>query len=301
VNPLLVAVLTGQQAQAMPATSGGGGACDPVPDRGSLSVAVLGPLIIGSDAHDLQPKQAELVTALALAGPAGLSGEILRGMLGADEDHPKPPDSLRQLITRTRGRLGAAPGGGQYIIHAGATRYVLDPSTTLDWHDFRRLAGQGRTDSDPRPIRDAFSLVRGQPFEGVHYWWLETTLIDAICAEIAAAAALLSALELAAGNPAAAVRAARAGLAVTPAAEQLWRALMRAEDAAANTAGVHQAWRSCLAAISAIASDGNPHPATAAVYRELTSFRQPVPADSRAASPPPLPGPCSARRLEMPA
>jgi hypothetical protein len=231
---------------------------------------VLGPLVIGSSGDGLQPKQAELVTALALAGPDGLSGEILRGMLGADEDHPKPPESLRQIITRTRGRLGAAPGGGPYIIHAGAARYVLNPPAWLDWHDFRGLTEEGRTGRDPRLIREALSLVRGQPFGGLGYWWLETALVDAVCAEIADAADLLSALELAAGNPAAAARAARAGLAVTPAAEQLWRALMRAEDAAANTAGVHHAWRNCLAAVADLAADGSPHPATTAVYRELT-------------------------------
>jgi hypothetical protein len=269
VNPLLVALVTGPQALAVPG-AGGGGAGGPGADR--LRVAVLGPLVIASSADDLQPKQAELVTALALAGPDGLSAEILRGMLGADEDHPKPPESLRQIITRTRGRLGAAPGGGPYIVHAGATRYVLDPSASLDWRDFRSLAEEGRMGRDPRPVRDALSLVRGQPFDGLGYWWLETALIDAVCAEIAGAAGLLSALELGAGNPGGAARAARAGLAVSPAAEQLWRALMRAEDAAANTAGVHQAWHSCLAAIAAVAADGSPHPATTAVYRELTKM-----------------------------
>ena len=273
MNPLMAAVVTGPWAQAVTGTTGG-----PAGGTGPdcLRVAVLGPIVIRGNAHDLQPQQIELVTALALAGPDGLSGDVLRFILGADEDHPKAQDSFRQLITRTRSRLGAAPGGGQYIVHTGATRYILDPAAWLDWHDFRRLADKGRAECDPQPIRDAFSLIRGQPFDGVGYWWLEppeaSTPIEAIHAEIADAAAQLSALELAEGNPAAAAHAAHAGLVINPAAEQLWRALMRAEDAAGNTAGVHQAWRNCLAVISDIAPDGSPHPATAAVYQELTKM-----------------------------
>jgi hypothetical protein len=80
---------------------------------------------------------------------------------------------------------------------------------------------------------------------------------------------VLAALELAAGDPAAAARAARIGLAGDAGAEQLWRALMRAEHAAGNLSGVREAWSRCLDAISEIAPDGEPHPGTAALYREL--------------------------------
>jgi hypothetical protein len=54
------------------------------------------------------------------------------------------------------------------------------------------------------------------------------------------------------------------------AAEQLWRALMRAEDAAGNRAGVHEAWQRCLAAVAEVAVDGQPHPDTLVLYRQLT-------------------------------
>ena len=53
-------------------------------------------------------------------------------------------------------------------------------------------------------------------------------------------------------------------------AEQLWRAVMRAEHAAGNLAGVTEAWRRCLDAIEDIAPGGEPHPDTAALYRQLT-------------------------------
>jgi DNA-binding SARP family transcriptional activator len=231
-----------------------------------LSIAVLGPLAIRGSTHGLQPKHAELVVALALAGPDGLSNEALRGILGPGEDHPKPPQALREIITRTRRRLGTTPGGGQYIIRDGTGRYVLDPGASLDWHDFRRLTADGRSSQ----LRDALSLVRGQPFDGTYYWWLETSFLHAIRDQITHAASQLSALELAAGNTAAAIGAAHTGLAADATAEYLWRALMRAEDAAGNSAGVHQAWHGCLAAIADIAPDGKPHPATTGLYQELT-------------------------------
>jgi hypothetical protein len=111
------------------------------------------------------------------------------------------------------------------------------------------------------------------------YWhWIDPALPEAIRAEVTDAAALLSALEADVGDPAAAVRAARAGLAADSTDEQLWRALMRAEDAAANTAGVHAVWKQCLAAIAGIAPDGEPHPATTALYRDLTARRGRAPA-----------------------
>ena len=240
------------------------------PVAGGLRIAVLGPLVITGTADELQPRQAELLVALALAGATGLTGESLRGMLGADADHPKPPDSLRQVITRTRRRLGPAPGGGGYIIHVPGAGYALSPAAGLDWHDFRELAARGRAARDLRPLRDALALLRGQPLGGLYYWWLDTALIVAMRATVVDTAALLAVLELEAGDPAAARRAARLGLAAAAAVEQLWRLLMLAEDAAGNTAGVHSAWSGCLAAITDIAPAGDPHPDTAALYRELT-------------------------------
>jgi len=246
---------------------------------GGVRVAVLGPLVITGAACCLQPRQAELLVALALAGTAGLSNEALRAVLGEDPDHPKPPDSVRQVITRTRRRLGIAPCGGEYIIQptcgvqnrlAGNAQYTLAPEASLDWDEFRTLARAGRAARDRQPLRDALALLRGHPFEGLYYWWLDGTLIDDVRAEIADTAATLASLELDAGQPGDAGRAARAGLAVDMSAEHLWRAVMRAEDAMGNTPGVHEAWRRCLDAIADVAADGQPHRDTTRLYRELT-------------------------------
>jgi DNA-binding SARP family transcriptional activator len=244
------------------------------PARAGLRVAVLGPLVITGAAAELQPRQAELVAALALASPAGVSAESLRGTLGTDADHPRASDSLRQLITRTRRRLGMTPGDGEYITHGGSGRYALDPAAAVDWDEFRALARQGRASRDPGPLRGAIGLLRGQPLAGCYFWWLDPVLIEAMRAEIVDASALLAGLELEDGDPPAARRAARAGLAADSAAEQLWRLLMLAEDASGNTAGVHSAWHGCLAAIADIAPGGEPHPDTVGLYQELAGGRR---------------------------
>jgi DNA-binding SARP family transcriptional activator len=232
-----------------------------------LRVRVLGPFMITGTAEVLQPKQAELVLALALAAPAGLSNSALCSVLGADPDHPKPSDTVRQIITRTRRRLGRANDGQEYIIHAGSGRYLLHPDASLDWSEFRELVASGKTDE----LRMAVSMIGGQPFSGSYFWWIDVPLIETVRAELVDAAETLAEFELAGGSARAAARAARAGLLAEPSAEQLWRMLMRAEHAAGSMAGLTEAWQRCLDAIEDIAPGGEPHPDTATLYRRLSA------------------------------
>lgn len=242
--------------------------------RRGLAVNVLGGFEITGSAESLQPKQAELVLALALHAPVGLSNSALCSLLGVDADHPRPPDSVRQLITRTRRRLGQAADGQEYIIHLGSGIYVLHEDVRLDWARFSALAKGGRDGRDPADLRAALDLVRGEPFADCFEWWIDIALVETMRAEIVDAADLLAQLELERGDPHAARRAALTGLSAETAAEQLWRALMRAEDEAGNPEGVTEAWKGCVEAINAIAPDGEPHPDTERLYRELTRARQ---------------------------
>ena len=235
--------------------------------RQQLRVRILGPFMITGAVEQLQPKQAELVLALALAAPAGLSNSALCSILGADPDHPKPSDAVRQIITRTRRRIGPASDGQEYIIHAGSGRYLLHPEASLDWAEFRELVASGETQT----LREAVSLIGGQPFTGSYFWWIDVPLIETVRAELVDAAETLAEVELAGGSARASARAARAGLLAEPSAEQLWRVLMRAEHAAGSMAGVTEAWRRCLDAIEEIAPEGEPHPETAALYRQLSA------------------------------
>jgi DNA-binding SARP family transcriptional activator/uncharacterized membrane protein YgcG len=235
----------------------------------SLRIGVLGTFTINGQPGALLPAQSQLVLALALNGTSGLSNQQLCYLLGADPDRPKPSDSLRQLIVRTRRQLGRAPDRREWIEHLGGGQYALHPLARFDWHEFDALATEGMRSRDARRLRRALGLIRGRPFTGCYYWWLDLALTETVRAQIVDAADVLAALELAGRDPAAAARAARIGLAGDAGAEQLWRALMRAEHAAGNLSGVREAWSRCLDAISEIAPDGEPHPGTAAVYREL--------------------------------
>ena len=248
-------------------------------EQESLRVGILGTLTINGAPGALLPAQSQLVLALALNGQdSGLSNQQLCYLLGADPDHPKPSDSLRQLIVRTRRQLGRAPDGREWIEHLGAGQYALHPDTRIDWHEFDALATEGIRARDAGRLRNALRLIRGQPFTGCYHWSLDLALTETVRAQIVDAAEMLAGLELAAGDFAASARAARTGLTGDNAAEQLWRALMRAEHAAGNMSGVREAWSRCLDVIADIAMDGEPHPETSALYRQLIETSRARPA-----------------------
>ena len=197
-------------------------------------MGVLGTFTINGSPAALLPAQSQLVLALALNGADGLSNQQLCYLLGADPDHPKPTDSLRQLIVRTRRQLGRAPDGREWIEHLGSGQYALHRDTRFDWAEFEDRSEQGLRNRDARSLRDALALIRGQPFTGCYHWWLDLAFTETVRAQIVDAAEMLAGLELADGDPAASARAARTGLAGDATAEQLWRAVMRAEYAAGN-------------------------------------------------------------------
>jgi DNA-binding SARP family transcriptional activator len=235
-----------------------------------LRIGVMGTFTINGAPAALQPAQSQLILALALNGRDGLSNAQLCYLLGADPDHPKPSDSLRQLIVRTRRQLGRAADGRVWIEHLGAGQYALHPDAQFDWADFEDLAERGIANRDVGCLREALALIRGKPFTGCYHWWLDLAFTESVRAQIVDTADLLAELELRAGDPSASARAARTGLAGDLAAEQLWRALMRAEHAAGNLAGVREAWSRCLDTMTDIAADGEPHPDTVALYQQLT-------------------------------
>ena len=254
---------------------------DDLDQRASLRIGVLGTFTVNGAPAALQPAQSQLILALALNGQDGLSNGQLCYLLGADPDHPKPSDSLRQLIVRTRRQLGRAADGREWIVHLGAGQYALHPDAKFDWADFEELSERGMQDRDRASLRDALALIRGKPFAGCYHWWLDLAFTETVRAQIVDAAEMLAELELAAGDPSASARAARTGLSGDAAAEQLWRAVMRAEHAAGNLAGVREAWSRCLDTMTEIAADGEPHPDTAALYQQLIGGGRPQPAWSR--------------------
>src|SRR5258708_14482498 len=194
----------------------------------------MGTFTVNGAPAALQPAQSQLILALALNGQDGLSNAQLCYLLGADPDHPKPSDSLRQLIVRTRRQLGRAADGRECIEHLGAGQYALHSDARFDWADFEELSERGMQDRDPACLRGPLALIRGKPCTRCYHWWLDLAFTETVRAQIVDAAEMLAELELAAGDPSASARAARTGLAGDAAAEQLWRAVIRAPPAAGN-------------------------------------------------------------------
>jgi len=83
----------------------------PEPDRpkppASLRIGMLGQLTINGQPGALLPAQTQLIVALAVNGPAGLSNSQLCDLLGADAERGPPGDRIAQQVTG--GELGYAP------------------------------------------------------------------------------------------------------------------------------------------------------------------------------------------------
>jgi DNA-binding SARP family transcriptional activator len=236
-----------------------------------LLIGILGTFTINGAPAALKPAQGQLLLSLALNGDEGMSNAMMCDLFGPDPDHPKPGDSLRQLIARTRRQLGRSGDGREWIEHHGGGWYALHPDTRFDWAEFEEMTERGSRESDRALLSGALALVRGEPFRDCDWWWLDQAFLQTVRARIAETALTLAELELAAGDARASARAARTGLSIDPADERLWRALMRAEHDAGRPAAVQDAWNTCLAELADIALDGQPHPDTAALHRELTA------------------------------
>jgi DNA-binding SARP family transcriptional activator len=236
----------------------------------ALLIGVLGTFTINGAPAALKPAQSQLLLSLALNGDEGMSSARMCYLLGADPDHPKPGDSVRQLITRTRRQLGRPSEGREWIEHLGGGWYALHPDARFDWAEFEVDSERGIRESDRAVLSGALALVRGEPFRDCDWWWLDQAFLQAVGAQITETAVTLAELELAVGGGRAAAHAARVGLDIDPADERLWRALMRAEHEAGRPAGVQDAWSACQAVLADIALDGQPHEDTAALHRELT-------------------------------
>lgn len=257
-------------AASLPAagrSAGSGRIAAPVP---GLRIGVLGPLTVNGRPAGLLPAQSQLVVALALAD-GGVPNRQLCQLLGPEPGRAKPPDSLRQLIGRTRRQLGRAADGREWVEHYGHGRYALHRDARLDWTEFDHHAGQGMAAHDAGQLRRALTMVRGEPFADCCYWWLDLALVERVRQRIVAAAMTLAEWELDEGSPAAAARSARAGLAADCGSEQLWQLLMRAEHAAGNLTAVREAWNRCLAAVAELAVSQQPQPSTEQLFRALMS------------------------------
>ena len=162
------------------------------------------------------------------------------------------------VIARTRDWLGIDGRGAPNLLTEPDDRLSLGPEVRVDWQVLRellRLAIHGADRGTPDTAEEAdhlghaLSLVRGPFLQGRQtgrFTWLAGNPVPfEVAARVTDAAHRLTELRLAAGDAAAAVTAALAGLRLSDEDESLWRDLLRAARATGDD-GVIQHWLSVL-------------------------------------------------------
>jgi Bacterial transcriptional activator domain len=206
----------------------------------------------------LEPDRLALATELVVylaAHPDGVHPSVLAGAIWPRGVSSEVRDAT---LSRVHAWLGTDSGGRPNLLTDSCGRLRLGPGVRVDWQVFRALfvqASQAAIASDPVAEADclerALSLVRGQFLDGrdaSRYAWLATDDIEyEVTAAVADAAHRLSALRLAAGQPEAAIAAARAGLRLAFNDEMLWRDLL----AGAHATGQDHMLRAVVGELSA--------------------------------------------------
>jgi two-component SAPR family response regulator len=141
--------------------------------------------------------------------------------------------------------------------------YALHPELGVDWDQFQLLIDGGEQED----LGKALALVRGEPMEDCHYWWLNGAALEGIRARVTEVAEHLAITELYHGRPDRAIWAISQGLLADPHAETLYQLLMRAEAECGNTYGIHQTYQRWVRRLDETGTV--PAPLTSTLYREL--------------------------------
>jgi len=242
--------------------------CSTPPTPAGVDILVLGPVqILGApESLEGRPRLTELVVYLALH-PEGSTSESFAAALWPERR--VPPQTLANRLHEARRALGSTPGGLRRLQRSEG-RHLLGADVGSDWSRFLQLTGPG---SGPASWRQALSLVRGRPFEGLARgeWTVFQGHVSAIESAVVDVAAKLGEHLLALGDALGAEWALQRGLAAAPWDERLYRMRMEAADQLGNRGGVESVLRSLAQALD---WPGDPlrivHPDTAALYRRLT-------------------------------
>jgi DNA-binding SARP family transcriptional activator len=234
--------------------------------RGTVEVRVLGPVEILNAARQFTRAWAvELIVYLSVH-PGGVSNEQWATALWPDK--AMAPASLHSTASAARRSLGTADSGDDHLPRSRG-RLALGPDVRTDWDRFVDLS----TSALPDDWREALSLIRGRPFDGLRspdWVVLEGILatVDAVVVDLACRYAEHCLEDLDAPG---AEWSARQGLRVSPYDERLYRVLLKASDVAGNPAGVESTMAEL---VHLVADDVEPfdavHPETLALYRRLS-------------------------------
>ncbi len=188
--------------------------------------------------------------------------------------------TFNNTITDARRALGESADAERYLPNASEGLYRISGRVTTDFELFWATVEAANSTEDATAaadlLRQALSLVRGEPFTGVglDYAWTAPTRTAVQTAVIDVADELGEVL-LASGDLRGAERAARAGLAAAPGEERLYRLLMRAAAASGSRPMVERIWRELRDVLAdpdhGIEPEGTISDETIALFNELTS------------------------------
>jgi hypothetical protein len=195
----------------------------------AVVVTVLGPVSVtapGPVADERRPLLTELVVMAALH-PAGLHEAVLTSGLwprGVSDD------VVARTVAEAQSWLGTDVAGNPRLARTEDALWRLAPDVYVDWADLQAAAlvdGPGQATSLARGL----ALARGEAFSGVpagRYTWLAFhRAARDTRALVASMSSRAAALLVAAGDRAGADGALRHGLTLVPAAQMLWRDLIR--------------------------------------------------------------------------
>ena len=209
--------------------------------RMPVEIGLLGPATIQAPGA-LEPDRLAIATELVVFLAAHPAGVHLNVLTGAVWPRGVPAEVRDATLARISAWLGSGPSGEPNLRTDPSGRLFLGSGVRVDWLVFRALmnrASQAAAASDTKgeaaQLEQALAMVRGQFLDGrdpARYAWLATDAVEyEVAALVADAAHRLSALRLAAGDPSAAMEAARAGLRLAFNDEMLWRDLLLAAHA----------------------------------------------------------------------
>jgi hypothetical protein len=222
-----------------------------------VEVSLLGQVAVTAPGP-IEPDRLALATELVVylaAHPDGVHTNVLTGAVWPRGVTGEVRDAA---LSRVHAWLGTDDAGQPNLLTDASGRLRLGPGARVDWQVFRAWfarASQAAAGSDPvaeaEALQRALALVRGQFLDGrdpSRYVWLATDDIEyEVTAAVADAAHRLAELRLAAGQPDAAMEAARAGLRLAFNDELGWRDLLTA----AHATGQEHVLRGVVSEISA--------------------------------------------------
>ena len=162
-----------------------------------------------------------------------------------------------QYLSNTRGWVGVADDGHPYVALVEEAGYRLAEDTSVDWWHFQQLVSPTIAQASSERLRQALSLVDGQPLGGIdadRYQWAMSDQAE-ILAAVADVAHELARRAISSGDARTAHWAAAKGLEAEPVSEALWRDAITAAYLTGNPDRVRDTIARCRIVLEPLGAD----------------------------------------------